>query len=122
MYKLLEPTHIGVHYIVERLQEHISNVGHEKIQTLKGENVMIQFCLREEKQIDFSSCFAFQLPTVFVETLLDFHTKYLHIIRETFLNNSEFISALDKACTVIVNMKNPNRLSAKAPELVRTLI
>ena len=68
------------------------------------------------------SCFAFQLPTVFVETLLDFHTKYLHIIRETFLNNSEFISALDKACTVIVNMKNPNRLSAKAPELVRTLI
>jgi len=121
MYKLLEPTHIGVHYIVERLQEHISNVGHEKIQTLKGENVMIYICSRKNSMCLFF-CFAFQLPTVFVETLLDFHTKYLHIIRETFLNNSEFISALDKACTVIVNMKNPNRLSAKAPELVRTLI
>lgn len=69
-------------------------------------------------EIEFCFVFDIQLPTIFVETLLDFHTKYLQIIRETFANNSEFISALDKACTIIVNMKNANRLSAKAPELV----
>ena len=53
-----------------------------------------------------------------METLLELHTKYSDIIRETFVNDSEFLSALDKACAVIVNMKNENRLSTKAPELV----
>jgi len=39
MYKLLKPTHIGINYMVEKLQENISRIGHEKIQSLKGENV-----------------------------------------------------------------------------------
>jgi hypothetical protein len=50
--------------------------------------------------------------------LLEFHTKYINIIRETFANDSDFISSLDKACAIIVNMKKGNRLSTKAPELV----
>jgi hypothetical protein len=39
MYKLLKPTHIGINYMVERLQDNISSIGHERIQSLKGENV-----------------------------------------------------------------------------------
>ncbi|CAF1020048.1 unnamed protein product [Rotaria sordida] len=96
MYKLLKPTHIGINYMVEQLQANITYIGNEKIQSLKGEN----------------------LPTLFVETLLELHTKYLNIIRETFANDPDFISSLDKACTIIVNMKNGNCLSAKAPELL----
>ncbi|CAF0943305.1 unnamed protein product [Rotaria sordida] len=96
MYKLLKPTHIGTNYMVEQLQANITYIGNEKIQSLKGEN----------------------LPTLFVETLLELHTKYLNIIRETFANDPDFISSLDKACTIIVNMKNGNCLSAKAPELL----
>jgi hypothetical protein len=42
----------------------------------------------------------------------------MNIIRETFANDSEFISSLDKACAIIVNMKYGNHLSSKAPELV----
>lgn len=42
----------------------------------------------------------------------------MNIIKDTFANDSNFVSALDKACTTIVNMKSGNRLSAKAPELV----
>ena len=38
-----------------------------------------------------------------MDNLLEFHTKYRQIIREHFSNDSDFISALDKACTVIVN-------------------
>jgi cullin 2 len=57
-----------------------------------------------------------------VETLLELHTKYLNVIKETFANDSEFVSSLDKACAIIVNMKYGNRLSAKAPELVLTKI
>jgi hypothetical protein len=54
MYKLLKPTHIGITYMVERLQDHIAHIGHERIQSLKGENVcnkkylqnlMFFFCL-----------------------------------------------------------------------------
>ncbi|CAF3714923.1 unnamed protein product [Rotaria sordida] len=96
MYKLLKPTHIGINYMVEQLQANITYIGNEKIQSLKGEN----------------------LPTLFVETLLELHTTYLNIIRETFANDPDFISSLDKACTIIVNMKNGNCLSAKAPELL----
>ena len=39
MYKLLNPTQIGTGYMVERLQQHIAQIGHEKVQSLKGENV-----------------------------------------------------------------------------------
>lgn len=42
----------------------------------------------------------------------------MNMIKETFANDPEFVSSLDKACTIIVNMKSGNRLSAKAPELV----
>ncbi|CAF4302679.1 unnamed protein product, partial [Adineta steineri] len=96
MYKLLKPTHIGITYMVEQLQEHMSRTGHERIQTLPGDN----------------------LSTTFVDTLLEIHTKYTDIIRQTFANDSEFISALDKACANIINMKNENRLPSKAPELL----
>ena len=41
MYKLLKPTHIGINYMVEKLQDHISQIGHEKVQSLKGENVRV---------------------------------------------------------------------------------
>jgi hypothetical protein len=42
----------------------------------------------------------------------------MNMIRETFFNDSDFISSLDKACAIIINMKNGNRLCAKAAELV----
>jgi hypothetical protein len=42
MYKLLNPTHIGTSYMVEQLKEHIAHIGHEKIQSLKGETVCIE--------------------------------------------------------------------------------
>lgn len=39
MYKLLKPTHIGINYMVERLQENITTIGNERIQSLRGDNV-----------------------------------------------------------------------------------
>jgi hypothetical protein len=54
MYKLLKPTHIGINYMVEKLQEYISRIGHEKIQSLKGENV--RYCI---KKIEILICLFF---------------------------------------------------------------
>ena len=53
MYKLLKPTHIGINYMVEKLQEYISRIGHEKIQSLKGENV----CRRHKKKFHWVALF-----------------------------------------------------------------
>ena len=39
MYKLLKPSHIGTNYMVKRLEDNIAHIGHEKVQSLKGENV-----------------------------------------------------------------------------------
>jgi len=49
MHKLLKPTHIGINYMVERLQDNISSIGHERIQSLKGENVWkINFLVKKK--------------------------------------------------------------------------
>ncbi|UJR20964.1 hypothetical protein I4U23_024070 [Adineta vaga] len=96
MYKLLKPTHTGVDHMVKRLEANISELGHERIQDLSEDN----------------------LSTLFVQVLLEIHTKYTNIIHEIFANDPDFISALDKACASIVNMKGGNRSSIKAPELL----
>lgn len=49
MYKLLNPTHLGIDYMVKRFKEFIIRVGDEKIQSLKGENV---------RMINFTECFS----------------------------------------------------------------
>jgi hypothetical protein len=53
MYKLLKPTHIGINYMVERLQDNISSIGHESIQSLKGENV----CQKNKERLSKSNEF-----------------------------------------------------------------
>ncbi|CAF1129217.1 unnamed protein product, partial [Didymodactylos carnosus] len=96
MYKLLKPIQTGIQYMVERLQDNITHIGNEKVQSLKGEN----------------------LPTLFVETLLELHNKYGNVIRDVFSNDQEFVSSLDKACANIVNMKYDPKQASKAPELL----
>ena len=63
-----------------------------------------------------------QLSALFVQVLLEIHTKYLNIVRDTFSNHADFISALDKACASIVNMKYENRSLSKASELVSVIV
>ncbi len=58
MYKLLKPTHIGINYMVEKLQDNISQIGHEKVQSLKGENVCV-FLIKIKYLILFC-CFSYQ--------------------------------------------------------------
>jgi hypothetical protein len=54
MYKLLKPTHIGINYMVEKLQDNISRIGHEKVQSLKGDNVC--YSKRRIKEICIFIC------------------------------------------------------------------
>ena len=53
----------------------------------------------------------------FVENILDVHRKYRQLILEVFLGDQQFIGALDKACTAVINHREPKQ-QAKAPELL----
>ena len=55
----------------------------------------------------------------FVENILDVHKKYRQLIQEVFVGDQQFIGALDKACTAVINHREPKQ-QAKAPELVNT--
>ncbi len=57
----------------------------------------------------------------FVENILDVHKKYKQLIHDVFASDQQFIGALDKACTAVINHREPKQ-QAKAPELVRIIL
>ncbi len=60
----------------------------------------------------------FQIPTLFVEHMLQIHSKYSELIKDIFQNDQEFLSALDKACSTAINHKSSPKLPCRSPELV----
>ena len=58
------------------------------------------------------------MPTLFVEQMLQIHSKYSELVKELFQNDQEFLSALDKACSIAINHKVNPKLPCRSPELV----
>lgn len=50
--------------------------------------------------------------------MLDVHQKYSDLIKDVFRSDKAFVTALDKACSVVVNHRPVPRQPARAPELV----
>lgn len=96
LYALLRPLPSGLAPLVQKFTQHITQQGLQAIGPLQGENVYIQF----------------------VESILDVHTKYSLLIGEVFKGDQAFISALDKACSAVVNHRPVPRQPARAPELL----
>lgn len=42
-----------------------------------------------------------QVPTQFVESMLDVHGKFTELIRDVFNNDQQFVGALDKVCVCV---------------------
>lgn len=55
---------------------------------------------------------------MFVESMLQIHAKYTELIKDIFQNDSEFSSALDKACSIAINHRPNLKTSCRSPELV----
>lgn len=96
MYKLLKPFPNGLTVMVEEVQNHIARIGLEAVNGLKGDNI----------------------PTMFVEQMLQIHTKYSELIKDIFQTDQEFLSALDKACSSAINYRPNPKTSCKSPELL----
>lgn len=57
--------------------------------------------------------------TSFVENLLAVHKKYKQLIQEVFGGDQNFIGALDKACSSVINHRpNAGKSPCRSPELL----
>lgn len=96
MYMLLKSIHNGLDALVLEVQQYITKIGLEAINSLRGENI----------------------PQLFVESLLEVHGRYLNLIKEVFNSDQQFIGALDKACAAVINYKGNPKVACKSPELL----
>lgn len=96
LYKLLKHIPRGLQAMVTELEEHITKTGLQSIKAVKVENG----------------------PQLYVDELLNVHRRFSDLIKDTFRDDPAFISALDKACTSIVNYRHDPRRSSKSPELL----
>lgn len=95
MYRLLKPIAGAQQVLLDEVQNHIKHQGLQAISGLKGESMAQEF----------------------VENVLDVHFKYEKLIQEVFKGDQAFVGALDKACTAVINHRQPKQ-QAKAPELL----
>ena len=118
MYRLLKPISGAQQVLLDAVQAHIKQQGLEAISGLKGESVSFRFSYFFSSNCTFTIFLQFfQMAQEFVENILDVHRKYRQLILEVFLGDQQFIGALDKACTAVINHREPKQ-QAKAPELL----
>ncbi|KAJ0022736.1 hypothetical protein NQD34_014870 [Periophthalmus magnuspinnatus] len=95
MYTLLRAVSNGLPHMIQELQVHIHNEGLRGTSNLSQEN----------------------MPTQFVESVLEVHSKFVQLINTVLNGDQHFMSALDKALTSVVNYREPKSI-CKAPELL----
>jgi len=96
MFKLLKPIESGLAFLIKEVQEHFTRIGLNCINNLCGDNI----------------------STNYVENLLQVHRKNLNLINEVFHGDQQFISALDKAFSYIINFRSNPKLPCRSPELL----
>ncbi|ETE72642.1 Cullin-2, partial [Ophiophagus hannah] len=95
MYTLLHAVPSGLPHMIQELQNHIRDEGLRATSNLSQEN----------------------MPTQFVESVLEVHSKFVQLINTVLNGDQRFMSALDKALTSVVNYREPKSI-CKAPELL----
>ncbi|XP_039546576.1 cullin-2-like [Pimephales promelas] len=95
MYTLLRAVSSGLPHMIQELQVHIHEEGLRATSNLSQEN----------------------MPTQFVESVLEVHSKFVQLINTVLNGDQHFMSALDKALTSVVNFREPKSI-CKAPELL----
>merc|ERR1719210_1578063 len=95
LYRLLKPISGAQAVLLEEVQGHIRQAGMESIADVKGET----------------------MHTDFVENMLTVHKKYKDLIQDVFQGDQAFVGALDRACTAVINHREP-KTPSKSPELL----
>ncbi|KAL4685485.1 hypothetical protein H8959_001082 [Pygathrix nigripes] len=96
MYVLLRAVSTGLPHMIQELQNHIHDEGLRATSNLTQEN----------------------MPTLFVESVLEVHGKFVQLINTVLNGDQHFMSALDKVSfKYVVNYREPKSV-CKAPELL----
>ncbi|EHB15399.1 Cullin-2 [Heterocephalus glaber] len=95
MYVLLHALLTGLSHMIQELQNHIHDEGLKANSSLTQEN----------------------MPTLFVESVLEVHGKFVQLSNSVLNGDQHFMSALDKALMSVVNYREPKSVS-KVPELL----
>lgn len=97
MYNLLKSVPNALTHLVDTVYDHIKKEGLAAIENLHGEHIHINF----------------------VEVLLAIYNKYKQQIREVFNSDQNFMGALDKACSSVINHRpNGGKSPCRSPELL----
>lgn len=97
MYKLLKPIDGGLKTLIQQVQTHITQVGLDAI-----------------KQVSNSD----NPPKTFVESFIQVYKKHSELITNIFNGDQLFVSALDKACSAIINHRLNPQQPCRSPELL----
>ncbi|XP_058455758.1 cullin-2 isoform X1 [Malaya genurostris] len=96
LYTILKPIPDALKSLVQSLLEHIRADGARMVSTLRGEMIHVHF----------------------VEGMLQVHEKYEELIANTFNSDPVFLSALDRACSDVINSHACEKQPGKSAELV----
>nr|CAH7735008.1 unnamed protein product [Callosobruchus chinensis] len=97
MYDLLRGIQNAIVVLVDTVLDHIKTQGLAAIGNLQGENIHIGF----------------------VENLLAVYKKYKKLIQDVFKSDQNFMGALDKACSSVINHRpNQGKSPCRSPELL----
>ncbi|CAG0902644.1 unnamed protein product [Darwinula stevensoni] len=96
LYLLLKSIPSGLGVLASRIQDHIKAKGLESIHGLSGDNI----------------------PNLFVDNLLQIHSKYSQMVQSIFLGDHLFLSALDKACAAVINYRPTPKQPCHSAELL----
>lgn len=98
MYLLLRPVESGLNLLVKQIEQHVKNKGLQAIKNLNPkDDTFVQS---------------------FVEDILSVYKHYLRLIFTVFDNDKGFLSALDMACTEIINHRPNQKIPCRSPEVL----
>lgn len=100
MYKLLSRIKDGLDPLRNRFETHVRKAGLAAVEKVASNGDNFE-------------------PKVYVDALLEIHTKYQHLVNVAFTGESEFVRSLDNACKEFVNRNAVCKTSStRSPELL----
>ena len=104
MYSLLSRSPEGLEPLRMKFEEHVKRTGLAAVSTLVG---------TDPAEIEVLE------PKVYVDALIEVHTKSLETVNRCFKGEAGFVASLDKACREFVNRNTATGTSSsKSPELL----
>ena len=100
MYRLLQRIPNGLDPLRTRFEAHVRRAGEESVEKVAS----------EDEALD---------PKVYVDALLEVHTRFASLVNDAFAGEIEFVKSLDNACKEFINRNKVCKDSTtKSPELL----